>query len=783
MLNSFATSLARRFSPKNILPQKGRNRLFEGLPEAVAIADWRESRKNFGMGMKRRRFAGGKFRPWRGNRKQDSAETLLLAPPREHRLPGFGGIHFETLEPRLLLSADIAYMAEANVSVDLMLRLTTDAGAPILQLIDNNAAEGQNPLIREQLLADTTLVTITGSDLDDSLAFDLDMGFDLGGFLITFDGGGGSDTLRDAGGGSDTTWNITGDGAGTVSNTVDADDPTDSQRYSLAFSSVENLIGAINNADTFELEAAGSIDSIDGGAMGDDVLAMGDEGFGIVTHVATGSDAGSVDRDGDILSYVGIEFATPATDTLMTSLEQAADQVDEARTRMESWPLMGRDIGVIDQSLGEWLDLGTLFSVGDYVERYLHPALHPDADPTGDASGDDSIPPGDYSSTHDVPTWNGLAGYLGQYWIDGALSDTGLAGNGEDTPLSITAAGDMLTIAYADMLSRSDEMVIGIDEYLTPLGVTAPDDLKLTTNTTLDVAFSLTVDTSGEMPSVGFELGKLDVGVTGEADEIALGAALGPLALSMGDAVDGYGRVLLDLGGSISLADGVPAFAFATDEEGNTRNRLEADLPIHARLGEHLLSLPSAGVPRVTLSGGLLPEAGNPLRFATENFDHLLDLENFDAVKVADMLPGVLAWFTDIIGDSSLLAQEIPFLGGVTVGDALRFDTAFAEQSGLLTAFDDPENLTLEGLLDALQESGVISGPDAVGFDADSRALTVSLAFSTTSHLDTHLDFSDLDLAGSLASLTADAAPGSTPPMAVAWISSWISMEKPVRRA
>ena len=114
---------------------------------------------------------------------------------------------FETLEPRLLLSADpLSVVVDQDAAAELTLQLGDASGTPILQLIDRDAA-----VLAEQALAATSEVSITGSELADVLHIDGSLldGLDTP-LFISFDAAGDSgDRIvvhGDKAGGSTRTW-------------------------------------------------------------------------------------------------------------------------------------------------------------------------------------------------------------------------------------------------------------------------------------------------------------------------------------------------------------------------------------------------------------------------------------------------------------------------------------------------------------------------------------------------------------------------------------------------
>jgi hypothetical protein len=112
---------------------------------------------------------------------------------------------------------------------------------------------------------------------------------------VTFLGGTGPNRLTGPGG--DRIWQITGPGAGWVGHPG-----------FVRFDGVENLLGAADNRDTFRVSAAGSISgTIAGGDRGYDVVELSDGHFNRLAFRPTGPDSGGIDRDGDRITYAGME--------------------------------------------------------------------------------------------------------------------------------------------------------------------------------------------------------------------------------------------------------------------------------------------------------------------------------------------------------------------------------------------------------------------------------------------------------------------------------------------
>ena len=118
---------------------------------------------------------------------------------------------------------------------------------------------------------------------------------------VVFRGISGSDTL--VGPAVDSTWTIT-------------DSDTGALNEHLHFSSVEHLVGAAGNEDTFVLNPSAHVSGrVDGGDGGFDTLVLAGGSFDAVRYIASAPDAGTIARDSDLLHYAGLE---PITDNTVT---------------------------------------------------------------------------------------------------------------------------------------------------------------------------------------------------------------------------------------------------------------------------------------------------------------------------------------------------------------------------------------------------------------------------------------------------------------------------------
>ncbi|MGH8662192.1 MAG: LEPR-XLL domain-containing protein, partial [Burkholderiales bacterium] len=196
-------------------------------------------------------------------------------------------VRLESLEPRLLLSADINYAAASGAVLDAALRIADVDGTQMLQLLDNES----NAVLGQEALDEDINVTLSGGDLNDSLIIDFNSGATPHQINVLFDGGAGNDALR--GPAENTIWNITGANSGSAG--------------AVSFSGVENLQGAADNEDTFVFAASGNLSGVaDGGAGGfDSLVILGS--YTTIVFSPTGPDSGSVTLDGAGITYSGLE--------------------------------------------------------------------------------------------------------------------------------------------------------------------------------------------------------------------------------------------------------------------------------------------------------------------------------------------------------------------------------------------------------------------------------------------------------------------------------------------
>ena len=199
---------------------------------------------------------------------------------------------FETLEPRLLLSSDLAYAGTS--AFDLTLRLD-QTDPTILQLIDNANSDA---VVAQQALVDTSAVMITGSAENDRLTIDLSSPFILPGGIIfsdttTLD----HDTLELIG--KANTWTITGADSGDVDG-----------GGGIHFTGIENLTGGAND-DRFVL-GGGSISGVVDGASGTNTLDYSANTLGVTVDLGSvmATDTGGIANIQNVVGGVGDDIIT-----------------------------------------------------------------------------------------------------------------------------------------------------------------------------------------------------------------------------------------------------------------------------------------------------------------------------------------------------------------------------------------------------------------------------------------------------------------------------------------
>jgi hypothetical protein len=203
-----------------------------------------------------------------------------------------GALRFETLEPRLLLSADTGL---ANLSADAALSLNLTQGDDVVLVQEVGSAGDGGVIVDVSLGAFTERYGSVGvgvrSILADGLGGDDTFRFHFVSVPTLVFGGEGADML--IGPSSDARWEISGQDSGVVD--------------SVRFAGVENLLGAADNQDQFVFAAGGRLSgSVAGGDRGFDTVVL-DGRYDAVAYEVSGADSGNIVRDGDNLLFTGME--------------------------------------------------------------------------------------------------------------------------------------------------------------------------------------------------------------------------------------------------------------------------------------------------------------------------------------------------------------------------------------------------------------------------------------------------------------------------------------------
>ncbi|MCA9066102.1 MAG: LEPR-XLL domain-containing protein, partial [Planctomycetaceae bacterium] len=212
----------------------------------------------------------------------------------------------QDLEQRLLLSADPFF--QAGRDSELILRASDNA----LQLFE--AAHPDTPIAARPLSAITNGARIDAAGYAVRLTIDSSVPVLPGG--IEFDGGSGTSTL--AGPSLDTQWTVDGLNRGYLR----------SPGF-LRFQNVENLQGAADNDDVFQILGNGALSGLlHGGDRGFDTLVA--EGMSVehIGFTASSPDAGTITLDTTVIHYAGLEPIDIRTSNSPDSVELDLGQLD-----------------------------------------------------------------------------------------------------------------------------------------------------------------------------------------------------------------------------------------------------------------------------------------------------------------------------------------------------------------------------------------------------------------------------------------------------------------------
>jgi len=301
----------------------------------------------------------------------------------------------------------------------------------------------------------------------------------------------------------------------------------------------------------------------------------------------------------------------------------------------EGYEALTKTIPGTDISVNNVLGLEQLLNIGTYIRHYLRPQL-------GDTgfTRDPSIPlgnPGAAGETGDSyygssgPSLGGFFEYMEAYWIP---TLGGQAGG--FTWEMITDGPDIVGV---DLLFEQDftfdrQFSLNFGEEVEAIGLEVDGQVELNLEVAIDLAMSLSFNwgTDGGTgdDTIDFDIDRLNFSGHASADDVVIGASIGPLSVSLGSEDCEKGRLALDLGAEASYIDGVVSFTPTANTATDHNNYIDAYLPVYASIGDVNFGSCS-DPPQISLSGTIFPSAGGPeLSFSHENMEQLLDFSDFN---------------------------------------------------------------------------------------------------------------------------------------------------------
>src|SRR6266850_4962012 len=244
---------------------------------------------------------------------------------------------FETLEPRLLLSADLIQTTAQGVALDATLRVADVDGAAMLQVLDNQS----KGVLTERAFDQDIDVSVHGNDQSDKLVIGFDHAALAHQVRVVFDGGdGGDDEI--VGPDRANAWKLATAGTGTL------DD--------VSFTGVERVKGGAAD-DTFVVLDPETTTAVEGGAGNNTLIAANADNAWTVS----GSNAGTLNGQ----TFSGIQNLTGGAgkDTFMVALDgQVSGTISGGRgsntliasDQDNAWTITGTDAGILNgQSFAE----------------------------------------------------------------------------------------------------------------------------------------------------------------------------------------------------------------------------------------------------------------------------------------------------------------------------------------------------------------------------------------------------------------------------------------------
>ncbi|MGI9134380.1 MAG: hypothetical protein ACR2I0_10635, partial [Rhodoferax sp.] len=165
-------------------------------------------------------------------------------------------------------------------------------------------------------------------------------------------------------------------------------------------------------------------------------------------------------------------------------------------------------------------------------------------------------------------TLRGLLAYLQDNWLP-------TLGLGKDA-LKLVMGSHGIDIAFADKFTLQSTTTLRLGTDAEAIGLTLDGDIQVGVAVDVDLAFRLAIDWATGASS--FNLERLNVQAQAKVDDIDVTAAIGPLAVSLGDQARQAGSLTLSIGGSVTQSASGWSFT-------KTADSLEASLPVYAKLG------------------------------------------------------------------------------------------------------------------------------------------------------------------------------------------------------
>jgi len=394
---------------------------------------------------------------------------------------------------------------------------------------------------------------------------------------------------------------------------------------------------------------------------------------------------------------------------------------------------ISRTIPGTDISINNVLGLENLLDVGKYIRHYLRPHLS--------ESGFDrdlSIPLGNPGAAGETgtnyygpggPTLGGFFAYMEANWIP---TLGGQAGGFRWDP--IMDGGDIVGIdlTFEQDLTFERQFGLNFGEEAEAIGLTVDGEVVLNLEVTVDLAMGLSFNWSTD--EIDFDIDRLNFSGHASADDIVVGASIGPLSVSLGSETCEKGRLSLDLGAEASYIDGVVSFEPTANTATEHNNYIDVYLPIYASIGEVNFGSCS-DPPRLMLSGTIFPAAGGPdLSFSHENMEQLLDFSDFNIGSLIAIIQSTLDWLGSL-NDMEFMTYELPIVN-MEVGELFDFASSFADK--VASRIDFERINSIQDFIEQFTDAGILPEGLGVVYDVATNSLRLPVDFD--------FNFNDLDL-------------------------------------